>query len=170
MSEFSLILRSMPLRCSVEREGDEFVVQIEEFTFRLRVSPLEPGVYRMETSGRSQIVRVAHVKARSFVYIDGCILEYTTSAKSDSGSADRAATRDDLAAPMPGTVTRVLVREGDKIERGQPLVIVEAMKMEHVIRAPWAATVRAVRARPGAQVDADAVLVEIAARPDAHPR
>src|SRR5262249_31310833 len=41
-----------------------------------------------------------------------------------------------IVAPMPGKVTRVLVKEGERVERGQPLVVLEAMKMEHTLVAP----------------------------------
>jgi propionyl-CoA carboxylase alpha chain len=66
-----------------------------------------------------------------------------------------------LHAPMPGTVVRVEVAEGDEVAEGQTLVILEAMKMEHTLRAPHAGTVTEVRCAPGNQVDADAVLVVV---------
>jgi 3-methylcrotonyl-CoA carboxylase alpha subunit len=57
-----------------------------------------------------------------------------------------------LDAPMPGTVIEVLVKEGERVERGAPLLVLEAMKMEHTVRAPAAGTVKAVRFRKGEQV------------------
>jgi hypothetical protein len=59
---------------------------------------------------------------------------------------------------MPGAVTHVLVREGDAVSPGQPLVIVETMKMEHVIRARRAGRVRALRVREEDQVEAGTVV------------
>jgi propionyl-CoA carboxylase alpha chain len=64
-----------------------------------------------------------------------------------------------LVAPMPGVVVRVLVEPRAAVEAGQPLVVLEAMKMEHTVAAPVGATVGAVRVQPGQQVDAGAVLV-----------
>jgi len=57
-----------------------------------------------------------------------------------------------LDAPMPGTIIEVLVKEGDAVERGAPLLILEAMKMEHAICAPAAGTVKAIHFRKGEQV------------------
>ena len=57
-----------------------------------------------------------------------------------------------LDAPMPGTIIEVLVKEGDTVERGAPLLVLEAMKMEHTIAAPAAGTVKAVRFGKGEQV------------------
>jgi propionyl-CoA carboxylase alpha chain len=66
-----------------------------------------------------------------------------------------------LLAPMPGTVVRVDVREGDRVVAGQPLLVLEAMKMEHEIVAPAGGTVSALPVSPGDQVDAGAVLATI---------
>jgi len=66
-----------------------------------------------------------------------------------------------LCAPMPGTVVRVAAREGEIVEAGADLVVLEAMKMEHHIPAPHRGRVRAVRIRQGDTVAAGQVLVEI---------
>jgi propionyl-CoA carboxylase alpha chain len=66
-----------------------------------------------------------------------------------------------LHAPMPGRVVRVGADVGDHVEGAQPLVILEAMKMEHTLRAPHAGTVTEVRCAPGDQVEAGAVLVVV---------
>lgn len=65
-----------------------------------------------------------------------------------------------LRAPMPGLVVRVEVAEGDEVEVGQGLVIVEAMKMENELRAEAPGRVSAVRASEGTAVEKDEVLLE----------
>jgi biotin carboxyl carrier protein len=62
---------------------------------------------------------------------------------------------------MPGRVVRVLVAAGDQVEARQPLVVVEAMKMENELRAPRAGRIKQVAVAPGLSVDAGAVLVLI---------
>ncbi|MCD0449981.1 ATP-grasp domain-containing protein [Actinocorallia sp. API 0066] len=66
-----------------------------------------------------------------------------------------------LRSPMPGTVLAVKVAEGDLVAAGQPIVVVEAMKMEHTVTAAVAGTVTALPVRAGSQVALDAVLAEI---------
>ncbi|SCF87794.1 acetyl-CoA/propionyl-CoA carboxylase, biotin carboxylase, biotin carboxyl carrier protein [Streptomyces sp. Cmuel-A718b] len=68
---------------------------------------------------------------------------------------------DTLAAPMPGTVTVVKVAVGDEVEAGQSLLVVEAMKMEHVISAPHAGTVTELDVTAGATVAMDQVLAVV---------
>jgi biotin carboxyl carrier protein len=64
-----------------------------------------------------------------------------------------------LAAPMPGKVVRVLVAKGEAVRARQPLVVVEAMKMENELRAGRDGTVSEIHAREGVSVDAGALLI-----------
>jgi acetyl/propionyl-CoA carboxylase alpha subunit len=66
-----------------------------------------------------------------------------------------------LVAPMPGSVVRVLVEAGATVAKGDPLVVLEAMKMEHTVASPAEGTVSEVRVSAGQQVDAGAVLVVV---------
>jgi acetyl/propionyl-CoA carboxylase alpha subunit len=66
-----------------------------------------------------------------------------------------------LTAPMPGTVIRVLASEGDRVQPRQPLVVLEAMKMETPVVSPYEAVVRAVRVSEGDSVAGGDVLVEL---------
>ena len=66
-----------------------------------------------------------------------------------------------LLAPMPGLVVRVNVQPGDLVQAGQPLVVMEAMKMENELRSTSGGVVKAVRVQPGAAVEKGATLVEL---------
>jgi propionyl-CoA carboxylase alpha chain len=65
-----------------------------------------------------------------------------------------------LLAPMPGLLTKLNVEIGDKVEPGQPVAVMEAMKMENILRAPKAATVSATPAKAGDSLAVDQVIVE----------
>jgi len=65
-----------------------------------------------------------------------------------------------LLAPMPGLLTRLDVKVGDHVEPGQPVAVMEAMKMENILRAPKAATVKATPVKAGESVAVDQVIVE----------
>ncbi|WP_204285511.1 acetyl/propionyl/methylcrotonyl-CoA carboxylase subunit alpha [Microbispora amethystogenes] len=66
-----------------------------------------------------------------------------------------------LRSPMPGTVLLVKAAQGDRVTAGQPLVVVEAMKMEHTLTAPDDGVLAELRVRPGQTVDLDAVLAVV---------
>jgi acetyl-CoA/propionyl-CoA carboxylase biotin carboxyl carrier protein len=84
---------------------------------------------------------------------------YDPVAATLTGSAHSGA--DALTAPMPGTVTVVKVAVGDQVVAGQSLLVVEAMKMEHVISAPHAGTVTELDVQAGATVAMDQVLAVV---------
>jgi len=66
-----------------------------------------------------------------------------------------------LTAPMPGKVVRVLVKQGESVQEGQGLVVVEAMKMENELKSPKAGTVTEVWAKEGSPVEANAKLLTV---------
>jgi biotin carboxyl carrier protein len=68
-----------------------------------------------------------------------------------------------LKAPMPGLIVRIHVAPGDRVAAGDPLIVMEAMKMENELRAPAAGTVRAIPVTPGTAVEKGALLVELTA-------
>ena len=65
----------------------------------------------------------------------------------------------DLKAPMPGMVLKVLVNENDAVEKGDSLFVLEAMKMENIIKAPADATIKAIKIAPGNKVEKGQVLI-----------
>jgi biotin carboxyl carrier protein len=71
----------------------------------------------------------------------------------------------EILAPMPGRVLKLLVRDGDLVEAAQPLVVIEAMKMETTLAAESAAIVKHVRVEEGQTVDHGAVLIELSPPP-----
>lgn len=70
-----------------------------------------------------------------------------------------------ITSPMPGSVVSVAVKPGDKVVEGQEVAVVEAMKMQNVLRAQRFGTVKAVNVQAGSSVSADEVLIEFADEP-----
>lgn len=79
----------------------------------------------------------------------------------ESGHA--VAAEGSLHAPMPGQIRAVYVEVGQRVQAGDVLMIVEAMKMEHRIKAPYAGEVKALHYKVGQSVQADSVLLELTA-------
>ena len=169
----STLLRSgdRTLEVSLAADGDDVVATLDGAS--LRVAGLRRGPRAaaaggatvdelwLEVDGRPCRALVARLRDRVLVTLDGLLYAFET------GDAVRSAGHGGggsglVAAPMPGKVIAVLVAEGDAVEAGQPLVLVEAMKMETTLAAGIGGTVRRVAAQPGQLVDAGQVLVEVA--------
>jgi pyruvate carboxylase len=84
-----------------------------------------------------------------------------TAARPARRKADEADPKQ-LGAPMPGSIAAILVREGDTVTQGEPLLAIEAMKMEAQLTAPRDGTIKTILVRPGEQVDTKDLLIEFA--------
>ncbi len=94
-------------------------------------------------------------------FVNGPEGQSTFALRAEDDAAERGGIAGECRAPLPGAVTKVLVGVGDVVAEGDGLVVLEAMKMEHTLRAPGAGTVRAVHGAPGQQVDVGDLLVEM---------
>ena len=76
-------------------------------------------------------------------------------------SAGAAAKLNNIKAPMPGLVVNILVAEGDTIAKGDALLVLEAMKMENIIKSPGEGVVKKININKGQAVEKNQVLIEI---------
>ena len=95
----------------------------------------------------------------TWVFLEGAV--HVLRPERTRGRSARSDHDGPLAAPMPATVLRVDVEPAQKVERGDVLVVLEAMKMELPLRSPRDGVVKAVRCRPGELVQPGALLVEL---------
>ena len=139
--------------------GGRYRVVVDESELTLEVESLSDGALRLRGAEGEVTAQVTAVEGRRFVRIGNLdfILERLARGSSRAGRAHGAG----LESPMPGVVTRVMVAPGDTVKKGQPLMAIEAMKMEHLIRAPRDGTVRSLAAAAGAMVAGGVALVEM---------
>jgi propionyl-CoA carboxylase alpha chain len=85
----------------------------------------------------------------------------TFALRTEDDPDERGGIAGECRAPLPGSVTKVLVAVGDTVAEGDGLVVLEAMKMEHTLRANGSGTVAQVQCAPGQQVDVNDLLVAV---------
>ena len=114
-----------------------------------------------EVDGRPHRALVARTRDRLLVALAGRVYTFET-GEAVTASGDRGGRSGKVVAPMPGKVVAVMVALGDTVEAGQPVIVLEAMKMETTLVAEVPGRVTAVEAVAGTTVDAGALLVAIA--------
>jgi 3-methylcrotonyl-CoA carboxylase alpha subunit len=122
-----------------------------------RADAIDDGRIAVDLAGvkvRARVVRRGHELT---VFLDGASHRLELESRTNDDDADAAGS---LAAPMPGAVIDVLVTPGQRVEKGAPLIILEAMKMQHTITAPADGTVTAVFFAKGEQVQDGVNLIE----------
>jgi biotin carboxyl carrier protein len=142
-------------RLTYNREGAHPVVADYE------LQPLEPGSYWVRIGNKSFRVTLG---SPGSVTVDGRPVAMDVFDPRDLRAAGRSGSsqgRQEVNAPMPGKIVRVLVNVGDTVEEGQGVVVVEAMKMQNEMKSPKAGTVAEVRTRADATVTAGDVLIVI---------
>ncbi len=125
---------------------------------------VEPGVYSVLLDGRSYEVRIEPGAGHSIASVQGHrfsveVEDPRRSRRKTSGIAGEG--RASVVAPMPGRVVRVLVVQGDTVEAGQGIAVVEAMKMQNEMKAPKTGRVVSVRVKEGDTVAAAETLAEV---------
>jgi len=140
--------------------GGRYRVTVDDAVLELEARFESDGRIVLIHAGSSTVALVTAAGPRRFVRLGHTdfVLERAASGRPSRGGR---ATEARLESPMPGIVTKVLVTAGESVRKGQPLVAVEAMKMEHLIRAPRDGQVRELRARVGEMVAGGVPLVEM---------
>lgn len=161
MNRYEMLYDGAPVETTVDREGENFVVTVENQTYRFR--PLSPDLYAVDVDGRRVVVAAAFGKEACFIDIESHLLEIReASDEGFAGSAgDHAAVKDKIFAPMPGKIVKIMANVGDEVKEKQPLVIVEAMKMENQVNCRAAGRVKAVNFKAGDQVDTETPIIEL---------
>ncbi len=158
-------------------DGGEFevdILEIEDATVRARIDGRElsvsfelmaDGGALISFDGRRYRVFGARVRDRILVAAGPMGFEFQRVEEGRSQAGKGLATPE-VAAPMPGKVLRVLVSEGQEVEAGDGLLVLEAMKMETTLSSETPAHVKRILVAEGQMVDHGAVLIELS--PSAH--
>ena len=144
-------------------ERDAFVFSIGGKTTTVTRAGFEQDdcMFFVEHGGHRRRARVTVVGDRVYVLSEGMLFTFVEQPRFPEHA--HQAVKGGLVAPMPGKVVKVLVTEGQEVAAGAPLVVLEAMKMEHTVRSAEAGTVRALHVAVGDQVDSDHLLAVVTA-------
>jgi biotin carboxyl carrier protein len=147
----------------ISRDGAALRVRIGEKEISAQFAPNAAGGATLTIDGRRYPIFGARRKDSMLVAVAAASFEFKPAE--DSRRRARGLAAATIVAPMPGKVLKVLVKDGDLVEAGQPLVVLEAMKMETALAAESAALVKRVLVAEGQTVDHGAVLIELSPPP-----
>lgn len=147
----------------VEKSDEGYRVAVGDRMLTVDAVIRREGALTLLVNGMPHTAHVAADGPRRWVALDGCTYQLTVpqagkKAQRGRGTGHR---HNSLEAQMPGVVRKVLVSAGEAVERGQALVVLEAMKMELRVAAPHAGVVERVAVREGETVQRGQLLVEV---------
>jgi biotin carboxyl carrier protein len=152
----------------ISREGNQLVIAVDDEIFNLDLVKVGPAEYSIIYKGKSYNIEVVpgrepkHFTVNTFYFSNEIevVDAETRYIRSRENSAGGHASNI-IRSPMPGKIVKILVAEGEKVDVGQTLIIVSAMKMESEFKATKAGTVSKIAVTEGETVDGNQVLVEI---------
>jgi len=145
----------------VNKKGDSnFTVSFDGKTFDVDNLQLNKGLFNMLVNGESHLAFIAD----NILQLDGEVFEAVAVdplKKELLKSSALLASEGTIIASMPGNVVKILVKEGDSVEAGQGVIVLEAMKMENELEAPKSGKVKKIFVEEKKPVEGGTILVEI---------
>ena len=164
----TIMLDTHAYTVSVRPEGSAYRIESEEES-RLATTDWEPGrpLLRARVEQREMTVQIERLPGAAFRLVHGGVVRHAQVLS--ARAAELLALMPEkkvpdtsrlLLSPMPGLLSAVIVTTGQEVKSGEPLAIVEAMKMENVLRADRDGRVAHIRANPGDSLSVDQVILE----------
>jgi len=132
------------------------------------IAKLGPNIYHIINQHRSyrlEVVAFDHAAKTASIKVNGNTYQVKAKDQFDAlleqlGLSNLNSNKiSDIKAPMPGLVLKVLVAEGDEVKKGDNLFVLEAMKMENIIKAPADATIKSIKIKPADKVEKGQLLI-----------
>lgn len=163
VKQFSYQIGAELKTVTVEQVGERFRVSIGDKVYDVAARQLQPGEFDLEIDGQQQVAYVASDGSRRYVAVAGetWVLEKPRPPQQRQHGPHTDDVSGRVEATMPGLVREVLAVEGAEVKRGDTLVVLEAMKMELRLTAPYSGRIRQMHCVSGQVVERGQVLVEI---------
>jgi biotin carboxyl carrier protein len=161
--DYSVVVGGRTRRVTISRSGASMSVSIDGRPCDVNAVVVDAHTLSLLFGHRSYEATLAPDGATGdvIVRVGSTPVAVTNGRRRWGRSADNGSGPQRITAPMPGKVVRVLVQPGDVVHARQPLIVVEAMKMENELRAARDGTVSEVHAREGSSVEAGTLLAVI---------
>lgn len=150
----------------VDRKGDTLLVNdsainadIKQLNDLLYHVINENGSYNAEVVSFDREAKTAEIKVNNNIYTIAAKDQFDVLLDKMGLSNLMTAKVSEIKAPMPGLVLKVLVEEGEEVKKGENLFVLEAMKMENIIKAPADVTVKTIKIKPGDKVEKGQILM-----------
>jgi biotin carboxyl carrier protein len=164
MNEYTVVIGDRERHVVLARHGSDFEASSEGSTRRIEIVSMRANEAIVLVDGARSVVPFVRVGEELHFDFGGEIVvaEVTAGARRTKSRPKEHS----MAAPMPALVTKILVEAGQSVTRGTPLLILEAMKMEHQIMAPYDGTVEEIRCKAGEMVQPPDDLIALARAPE----
>ena len=145
---------------TVEGRKNNYFVTYNNTEYKIEVEEIKPGHLKIKLGDRCIKCVITEGKQNKFIFIDGDVfkvkkIELTGTKKTNKKE------KDSLDSPISGKVVSVKVKNGDKVKKGEVLMVIEAMKMEYLIRAPYNGIIKKINFKEKDQIEIGQNTIEL---------
>ena len=164
--KFDVVISGETRTVELHRDADRWRISLDGTLLDVDALEIAPSIFSILLNGQSHEVRIAPAPDGTLTLQTGHH-EFTAEVidprawRGRRHGAVEAEGRQQITAPMPGKVVRLLVQPGDKVQAGQGLLVVEAMKMQNEVRSPKTGTVERLLVQEGQPINAGQALAWI---------
>ena len=141
-----------------------YTAKVGDNKYQLDLARVSANCFSISFDGITRTVHIAESDDSVFVHMDGRVIRFdkvSNDAKKFSADGLGFGAKDEINTPMPGKIVKLLVSDGERVEAGQPLVIVESMKMENEIKSPTNGVVKSIHFSAGDLVEPDKPIIKL---------
>jgi biotin carboxyl carrier protein len=161
MAEFEFLINDKDYTVTIDRQKSMIIARVgsREYTFQ----QVNDNQYNVTENEKTYSVAAVKKNGSYLIDIDAVQIEVSEDGSDEFGAniGTHLGEKDKVYAPMPGKIVKILVQKGQKVSEGQPLFVVEAMKMENQVNSPASGSVKAINGAAGDQVDTISPIIEL---------
>ncbi|RLA76015.1 MAG: hypothetical protein DRG33_08280 [Deltaproteobacteria bacterium] len=154
--EFSYCYRDREYTVNVDKEEGVLKVALNGREYPVKVMLFNQGFLQFSVGDRNCRCTVGVEGPQRHIFYKGKVYRITE-GKLKAGQKEEGS----LTSPISGKIVKLLVEEGQEVKKGAPIMILEAMKMEHTVKAPKDGVIKKIFFKPGDQVDIGVQLVDM---------
>jgi 3-methylcrotonyl-CoA carboxylase alpha subunit len=155
--EFNYEHNNQFYKITVEKMRDSYEISYEHTTYTIYASEIKPGHLKIEMGDNIIKAVISEGKESKYVFLNGQVYAIRHALP----KTKKIERKDELVSPISGTVVKVPVKEGDKVQKGDIIMVIEAMKMEYLIKAPFTGAINKIYFKIGDQIDMGVKPVDI---------
>ena len=145
---------------SVERRQDQYFVTYDNTEYKVKTDEIKPGHLKIKLGDRIIKCIITKGDKDKFVFVEGDVFKVRNIELTGAKKTKKKEKRN-LNSPISGKVVSIKIKDGDKVKKGDVLMIIEAMKMEYLIRAPYNGKVKKINFKEKDQIEIGQNTVEI---------
>ena len=145
---------------TIERRDNHYFVVYDNTEYRVKAEEIKPGYLKIRIGDRFIKSVITEGENEKYVFVDGDVFKVKP-VELTGVKKTKKKEEGDLSSPISGKVVSIKTKEGSKVKKGDVLIVIEAMKMEYLIRAPYDGKVKKINFKENDQIEIGQNTVEL---------